>query len=75
MRKGTQHSLETKTKIAAAKLGKTFTEEHSAAISVALKGRKKTEAHKLAISQGIKAAHALKSVVALNATDQGTTVA
>jgi plasmid stability protein len=75
MRKGTQHSEETKAKIAAAKLGKTFTDEHSQAISAALKGRKKTTAHKLAISEGIKAAHANKQVTALDAEGQGTTVA
>jgi hypothetical protein len=70
MRKGTCHSEETKAKIAAAKLGKTFTPEHSAAISAALKGQKKSVAHKLAISAGIKAAHANK--VAVNVPTEGT---
>lgn len=55
MRKGTSHSAATKAKIAAAKVGKMFTAEHSLAISQALKGKKKTEAHKTAISDGIKA--------------------
>lgn len=60
MRKGQQHSEETKAKIAAAKEGKTFTPEHCAAIAFSLKDKKKTAAHKRAISEGIKAAHALK---------------
>jgi len=60
MRKGTSHSEETKVKIAAAKVGKTFTPEHSAAISKALTGQKKTTAHKNAISKGIKLARAKK---------------
>lgn len=67
MRKGQNHSEETKAKIAAAKAGKTFTLEHSKAISESLKGRKKTAAHKAAISLGIKAAQEAKKV-------QGATV-
>jgi len=72
MRKGTQHTEETKAKIAAAKVGKTFTPEHSQAISIALKGRKKSAAHKAAISKGIKAAHANK--VSVNVPTEGTVV-
>lgn len=60
MRKGQNHSEETKSRISASKLGTTFTPEHSLAISAALKGRKKSAAHKKAISEGIKAARANK---------------
>lgn len=60
MRKGQVHTEETKEKIAAAKLGKTFTPEHSLAISQALKGQKKTAMHKAAIAKGIKLAKAKK---------------
>ena len=66
MRKGTQHSEATKAKIAAAKVGKTFTPEHSAAISASLKGQKKTAAHKHAISVGIKLSRANKMTIGVN---------
>lgn len=79
MRKGQEHSEETKEKIRLAKLGKTFTTEHSQAISVALKGRKKSAAHKKAISDGIKAAHAKKvavdAVLGTTPTESSNTVA
>jgi hypothetical protein len=65
MRKGTKHSEETKAKIAAAKLGKTFTPEHSAKISAALKGQKKSVAHCNAISKGTKLAHINRVRIAL----------
>jgi len=58
MKRGQRHSEETKNKISAAKLGKTFTPEHSLAISNSLKGRKKSAQHKLAIAKGIRAARA-----------------
>lgn len=74
MRKGTFHSEETKEKIAAAKLGKTFTPEHSAAISAALKGQKKSAVHKRAISEGIKLAHANKVVIGVDPALEGTDV-
>jgi len=61
MLKGTSHSEATKAKIAASKVGKTFTPEHSAKIADALKGHKKSDAHKLAIREGIKAAKAAKA--------------
>ena len=70
MRKGTKHSKETKAKIAAAKLGKTFTPEHSAAIGAALKGQKKSAAHRKAIGLGIKAAHAKKVVVVVPGAEE-----
>ena len=66
MRKGQAHSQETKNKIAAAKLGKTFTAEHSARISTALKGQKKSAAHRAAISKGIRAANANKVVIGVD---------
>ena len=66
MRKGTKHLEETKLKISIAKVGKTFTLEHSAKISKALKGQKKTVAHRKAISLGIKAARANKVVIAVD---------
>lgn len=66
MRKGQSHSEETKQKIAAAKLGKTFTLEHSAKISAALKGQKKSVAHKKAISEGIRAVDANRVVVGVD---------
>jgi hypothetical protein len=74
MRKGQSHSEEAKAKIAAAKLGKTFTPEHSAAISAALKGQKKTSAHKKAIAAGIKAARANKVVIGVDPAVPGTDV-
>jgi hypothetical protein len=72
MRKGTRHTEETKAKIAAAKVGKTFTAEHSQKISEALKGQKKTAAHRRAISDGIKAARANKVVVGVDPALPGT---
>ena len=72
MRKGTKHSEETKLKIAAAKVGKTFTPEHSKAISEALKGQKKTAAHRKAIRAGICAAKANKVVVGVDPALLGT---
>ena len=66
MRKGQLHSEETKAKIAAAKLGKTFTPEHSQKISEALKGQKKSLAHRAAISKGIRAARANKVVIGVD---------
>jgi hypothetical protein len=72
MRKGQVHSEESKAKIAAAKVGKTFTPEHSAKISEALKGHKKTAAHCKAIAAGIKAARANKVVVAVDPALPGT---
>jgi len=74
MKKGQQHSQETKDKIAAAKIGKTFTPEHSAAISLALKGQKKTAAHKKAIAAGIRASKANKIVVGVDPALPGTDV-
>ena len=74
MRKGQVHSEETKAKIAAAKVGKTFTPEHSAKISEALKGHKKTAAHRKAIAAGIKAARANKVVIGVDPALPGTDV-
>ena len=74
MRQGTNHSEATKAKIAAAKVGKTFTPEHSAKISVALKGQKKTAAHRKAISEGIKIAHINRVRVALDLAVLGSDV-
>jgi len=74
MRKGQVHSEESKAKIAAAKVGKTFTPEHSAAISEALKGHKKTAAHRKAIAAGIKAARANKVVVGIDPALPGADV-
>jgi hypothetical protein len=73
MKKGQNHSEETKAKISAAKVGKTFTPEHSAAISVALKGHKKSVAHKLAIAKGIRAARANKVLNTVVENTQTTT--
>lgn len=66
MRKGQSHSEETKAKIAAAKVGKIFTPEHSAKISASLKGQKKSTAHKKAISEGIRAARANRVVIGVD---------
>jgi hypothetical protein len=65
MRKGQNHSEETKAKISASKVGITFTPEHSQAISAALKGRKKSAAHKKAIAEGIRAARANREVASV----------
>jgi hypothetical protein len=74
MRKGQVHSEETKAKIRAAKVGKTFTPEHSAAIAEALRGQKKTEAHKKAISRGIRAAKVAKVTVGVDPAAPGMDV-